>query len=152
VRRRSGSKNGKRGLKRAALSLHRAAHWWSFHTDVRYKLFTAADEKIPLSVVVVKKKPQYLVFSLHSAYPLSKHGQLPCGKLKAPCGGRVSAGSYALKLMQRDGFGFGCPALNPKSSPRRGRVQGAKMVQIGFGLCDLWRMGKELTITIDFKI
>jgi hypothetical protein len=29
----------------------------------RYNLFTAADEKIPLSVVHVNNKPQYLVFS-----------------------------------------------------------------------------------------
>jgi hypothetical protein len=34
----------------------------------RYNLFNAADEKIPLSMVHVNKKPQHLVFSLHSRH------------------------------------------------------------------------------------
>jgi hypothetical protein len=36
---------------------------WDDHTGSRYKPFKAADEKIPLSVVHVNNKPQYLVFS-----------------------------------------------------------------------------------------
>jgi hypothetical protein len=38
-------------------------------------LLTAADEKIPLSVVHVKKKPPYLVFCLHSRHQLHKQRQ-----------------------------------------------------------------------------
>jgi len=49
-----------------------------------YNLFTAADEKVPLSVVPVNKKPQYLVFSNNSPYLVSKHGQLPVESSKAP--------------------------------------------------------------------
>jgi hypothetical protein len=37
-----------------------------FSADFRYNPFTAADEKIPLSMVHVNIKPQHLVFSLHS--------------------------------------------------------------------------------------
>jgi hypothetical protein len=38
----------------------------------RYNPFTAADEKITLSVVHVNSKPQYLVFSLHSGTLVDK--------------------------------------------------------------------------------
>jgi hypothetical protein len=34
----------------------------AFHAGVHYNLLTAADEKIPLPVVHVNNKPQYLVF------------------------------------------------------------------------------------------
>jgi len=51
--------------------------------------FTAADEKIPLSVVRVNKKPQHLVFSCHFAHLLSKHRHLPVESFKAPCAARV---------------------------------------------------------------
>jgi hypothetical protein len=56
-----------------------------------YNPITAADEKIPLSVVRVNKKPQYLVFCLHSPHPPAKHGHSACGKLKYPCAMRFLA-------------------------------------------------------------
>jgi hypothetical protein len=56
--------------------------WRGVLTPVfRYNPFTAADEKIPLSVVHVNTKPQYLVFSSHLPHPVSKYGQFACGKL-----------------------------------------------------------------------
>ena len=47
----------------------------------RYNPFTAADEKIPLSMVHVNTKPQYLVFSLCLPYPDSKYTGFACGEL-----------------------------------------------------------------------
>jgi hypothetical protein len=47
----------------------------------RYNPVTAADEKIPLSMVHVNSKPQYLVFSLCLPHPVSKYGQFACGEL-----------------------------------------------------------------------
>ena len=56
------AKNGKRGSENyrefSSLSGLPAA----LHAELRYNPFTAADEKIPLSVVHVNNKPQYLVF------------------------------------------------------------------------------------------
>jgi hypothetical protein len=46
--------------------------------------FTAADEKIPLSVVDVNNKPQYLVFSFHFAHLVRKQRQSPVESSKAP--------------------------------------------------------------------
>jgi hypothetical protein len=42
---------------------------------------TAADEKIPLSMVHVNTKPQYLVFSLSLPHPDSKYAGFACGEL-----------------------------------------------------------------------
>jgi hypothetical protein len=47
----------------------------------RYNPVTAADEKIPLSMVHVNSKPQYLVFSLCLPHPDSKYGRFACGEL-----------------------------------------------------------------------
>jgi hypothetical protein len=47
----------------------------------RYNPFTAADEKIPLSMVHVNSKPQYLVFSLCLPHPDSKYAEFACGEL-----------------------------------------------------------------------
>jgi hypothetical protein len=43
------------------------------HAGLRYSLFTAADEKIALSVVRVNTKPQYLVFDVHFLHQASKY-------------------------------------------------------------------------------
>jgi hypothetical protein len=51
------------GIKSTANSLFSAASRWNYHTGDRYEPFKAADEKVPLSVVLVNKKPQHLVFS-----------------------------------------------------------------------------------------
>jgi hypothetical protein len=91
VRGKSFAKNGNRGLKSTASSLLSAAFLWNDHTGVRTKPFRAADEKIPLSVVLVKKKPQYLVFCYHSGHLLAKQRQLPVESRKRPCGARIPA-------------------------------------------------------------
>jgi hypothetical protein len=56
-----------------------------------YNSITAADEKIPLSMVHVNKKPQYLVFCLHFPHQPSKYSHLPVESSKWPCGTRISA-------------------------------------------------------------
>jgi hypothetical protein len=50
------------GMKRTANSLFSAASRWNYHTGDRNKPFKAADEKVPLLVVLVNKKPQHIVF------------------------------------------------------------------------------------------
>jgi hypothetical protein len=55
-----------------------------------YKRLIAADEKIPLSVVSVKKKPQHLVFICESEHQLAKHGHLPVESSNAASRARTS--------------------------------------------------------------
>jgi hypothetical protein len=85
------TKNGEQGLKTTARSLPSAA-FRQFFAPVRYSFFTAADEKVPLSVVQVNNKPQYLVFLSHSGHLFSKHRHLPVESLKQPCAARVFNG------------------------------------------------------------
>jgi hypothetical protein len=66
----------------------------------RYNLFTAADEKVPLSVVRVNKKPLYLVFSLHFPHQPAKYGQLPVESSKEHRTTRTSAQYSTLCLMR----------------------------------------------------
>jgi hypothetical protein len=54
------------------------------HAGLRYSLFTAADEKIPLSVVRVNTKPQYLVFGVHLLHTPPKHKDLRVESSKQP--------------------------------------------------------------------
>jgi hypothetical protein len=56
----------------------------SLHAGFRYSLFTAADEKIPLSVVRVNTKPQYLVFGVHLLHTPPKHKDLRVESSKQP--------------------------------------------------------------------
>ena len=106
----------------------------------RYSLFKAADGKIALSVVYVNKKPQHIVFCLHSPHLFSKQRRLPV----------ESANGHS-------GCGFRKPALpqnrcNPGTrenplliyyaSPSRDRGQGTEMVQNGV---ILWRCGPVLS-------
>ena len=101
--------------------------------------FTAADEKIPLSVVRVNNKPQHLVFCCHFAHPLSKHRHLPVESFKQPCASRVCAVRFALKSGQRRGFKPGPARLVPPSTLARAPAQGAELVQLAGTLCELWR-------------
>jgi hypothetical protein len=64
-------------LETAARLLHSAAFQRDLDIGVRYNPITAADEKIPLSVVQVNNKPQHLVFCLHSRHLLSKQREMP---------------------------------------------------------------------------
>jgi hypothetical protein len=50
----------------------------------RYSLFTAAVEKIALSVVRVNTKPQYLVFDVQIPHPASKHWDFRVESSKRP--------------------------------------------------------------------
>jgi hypothetical protein len=77
-------------MKSTANSLFSAAPKWNYHTGDRNKPFKAADEKVPLSVVLVNKKPQHLVFSAHFRHQLCKQRDLPVESSKDPCGTRVS--------------------------------------------------------------
>jgi hypothetical protein len=78
------TKNGKRGRAITANSLLGVADG-GYSRLFRYSSITAADEKIPLSVVHVNKKPQYLVFSGHSGHLVAKHWELPVESSKQPC-------------------------------------------------------------------
>jgi hypothetical protein len=71
-----------------ASSLLSEASRWNFRTGVRYKPFKAADEKVPLSVVHVNNKPQYLVFWSHFRHQLSKQRRFPVESSKQPCKAR----------------------------------------------------------------
>jgi hypothetical protein len=76
------AKNGKRGLEdRVFSSLCELPG--APKARIRNNPFTAADEKIPLSVVDVNNKPQYLVFSLHSWNLVRKQRQSPVESSKA---------------------------------------------------------------------
>jgi hypothetical protein len=55
-----------------------------FTSGFHYSLFTAADEKIALSVVRVNRKPQYLVFGVHFLHTPSKHKSLRVESSKRP--------------------------------------------------------------------
>jgi hypothetical protein len=59
-------------------------------TGLGYNPFKAADEKIPLSMVRVKIKPQHLVFWSHSRHPIPKQGRLPVESSQKPHSRRVS--------------------------------------------------------------
>lgn len=59
-------------------------------SGLRYNPLKAADEKIPLPVVHVNNKPQYLVFPLHSAHPTAKQRHFPVETSKSPFFMRVS--------------------------------------------------------------
>jgi hypothetical protein len=52
---------------------------------------TAADENLPLSVVRVNKKPQHIVFCLHSLHQASKQRHLAVESSQRPDQERVSA-------------------------------------------------------------
>ena len=77
--------NGKRGLESTAEFSSLSGSRRVVTPEFRYNPFTAADEKIPLSMVHVNKKPQYLVFCLHFRHLPSKHGHLPVESSKDPC-------------------------------------------------------------------
>jgi len=105
-----------------------AAPWRSKAPVFLYNPLTAADEKIPLSVVRVNNKPQHLVFCWHFAHLLSKHRHLPVESLKWPCLARCRAVCFALKSGQRVGP-WPVPVPLSKVSPSRTLSQGAGVVQ-----------------------
>jgi hypothetical protein len=56
-----------------------------------HQFVTAADAKIPLSVVQVKREPQYVVFSSPYGGPSSATPAVGCAKRESPRPMRVSA-------------------------------------------------------------
>jgi hypothetical protein len=76
--------NRKRGFRTVAGSHLLNDRQRSLTLGFRYNPFTAADEKVPLSVVQVNNKPQYIVFSLRFLHHTSKHGHLPVESSKHP--------------------------------------------------------------------
>jgi hypothetical protein len=83
----------------------------AFAPRQRYNPFTAADEKIALSVVHVNNKPQHIVFCCHSQYPHPKHWEFACGKRQTPCGAHFRGVQDPLSLdaiRAPDASGFTC--------------------------------------------
>lgn len=75
---------GNRALNSGSVSSSRRLRWGVVPPGFLYSPFTAADEKIPLSIGQVNSKPQYLVFSSHLLDELTKHSDSRCGKRKFP--------------------------------------------------------------------
>ena len=128
------AKNGNRGLKSTASSLLSAAFRWNFHTGFRTKPFRAADEKIPLSVVLVKKKPQYLVFCYHSGHLLAKQRQLPVESCKRPCGARITAACSASNPVQAQ-VSRPVPVTKTSLALAGARSKTRKRCRLGAGMC-----------------
>ena len=107
-----------------------AAPWRSIAPAFLYSPLTAADEKIPLSMVRVNNKPQHLVFCWYFAHLLSKHRHLPVESRRRPCLARRRAVCFALKSGQISGPGP-IPVPPSKGSPSKAPSQGAELVQNG---------------------
>jgi hypothetical protein len=71
-----------------------------FSRQIYDSLFTAADGKIPLSMVQVKFKPQYLVFSMHSLVTGHKTLDFGCGKAQQGTQSEESNDVTASKIVQ----------------------------------------------------
>ena len=133
------AKNGNRGLKSTASSLHSAAFRRNVHTGIRTKPFRAADEKIPLSVVLVKKKPQYLVFCYHSGHLLAKQRGLPVESRKHPCWARIPAARSASNPVQAQ-VSRPVPVLYTSLVLAGAGGKTRKWCSLGARLCELWRL------------
>jgi hypothetical protein len=64
--------------------------------EVRYNPFTAADEKIPLSMEQVNNKPLHLVFCSHSRHSLHKQREMSVESVN----GRAGRGFESRVLLQ----------------------------------------------------
>jgi hypothetical protein len=91
---------GNGALPSAVVSSSRRLRWGVVPPGFLYSPFTAADEKIPLSMGQVNCKPQYLVFSSHLLDELTKHGDSRCGKRKFPSPVRLFSLRTARNLVQ----------------------------------------------------
>ena len=120
----------------------------------RYSPFTAADEKIPLSMVHVNRKPQYLVFCLRSLHLPAKHGQLPVESSRIPRRTRASTpqtrplfdASQAFPVSSAPLSTRAQPSPFPKTSlapliPRRKTQEQCTFL---LSLCELWTFGPIL--------
>jgi hypothetical protein len=103
----------------------------SLQTGVRYNPFTAADEKIALSVVRVNNKPQYIVFYCRFRNLFSKQRHLPVESSKQPCAARASRLKFAPIPVQHPCWPVPCrrmlkpsPHLTPKQDTRTVQIAG----------------------------
>ncbi|MGC9222273.1 MAG: hypothetical protein ACP5E2_00030 [Terracidiphilus sp.] len=102
----------------------------------------AADEKIPLSMVDVKNKPQYIVFCWYSPNLIAKCRHLPVESSKGPCLTRFFAVDFAPESRQVE-----IPAqvlfqgLSVDLYGLRHKVQ--NWCSLPAKLCELWRSGAK---------
>jgi hypothetical protein len=144
-KRRLSQRTGTGAITRRSSGLLDGATDRQFIRAIGYSPFTAADGKIPLSMVQVKFKPQYVVFDAHLSTIYSRNtgvravesansqsGRGVCRANLPPnrCSGYSSRyGLQKAKCFQRHSL---------KASPRRPRVQG---IQTGANpglMCILW--------------
>ena len=117
-------------------------------------LFTAADGKIPLSMVQVKFKPQYLVFSMHSLVTGHQTLGFGCGKAQRGRQGKGNNDLTASKIVQilpgnnSENKELTRPTDIPKPSPPRLSQQGARPVHFWVPLCMLWTTEEFLSETL----
>jgi hypothetical protein len=96
-------------------------------------------------MVRVNKKPQYLVFCLHSPHLPSKYRQLPVESSKAPCSTRTRAS----QLCPRFDATAACPVSpTPYSSlaPAKSARKTQKRCRFQPPLCELWTFGVDLQL------
>ena len=94
-----------------------------------YSLLTAADEKIPLSMVHVNRKPQHLVFRYIFGIRLLNTANQPVETVKKALAGADFAARSCPKSSADAGLGTPATFCKIKPSPRRMAVQGAETVQ-----------------------
>jgi hypothetical protein len=91
-------------------------------------------------MVPVNKKPQYLVFCLHSPHLPSKYRQLPVESSKDPCATRTRASQLCPKFDAT----AACPVFStPDSSlaPAKSARKTQKRCRFPVPLCELWTFG-----------
>jgi hypothetical protein len=128
------------------------------HAEIHYNPLTAADEKIPLSVVLVNKKPQHIVFCLFLGHPLSKHWQIACGKLQAALRDAAlrlfAVASNSVQVSLAGGLPTTLPSLalaGAEARRRNGALWGTEAVEMwrfGDGLPRLFRPGYRRMIDV----
>jgi hypothetical protein len=96
---------------------------------LRYDPFSAADEKIPLSVVQVNNKPPYLVFCSHSQHLFSKQRRISVESVNSLSGRWLSRAALH-PTPGKPEFLPTATSMN-KVSLRRDKGQEAETVQFG---------------------
>src|SRR5579863_411820 len=135
------TKNGDLDLKMATI----ISAWVSTEPRARfclvfYRWLTVADEKVTLSMVQVKRKPQHLVFAAHSLYHLSKLPKSAVERRKPPHFVRV-LGLPVLHFRCSSYHFRGRPRLHFEASPGGSGFQGPRAVCFWV---DLWRRPPNL--------
>jgi hypothetical protein len=102
-----------------------------------YMSLTAADEKVTLSMVQVKNKPQDVVFPCHIGHHPSKPSHLPCGKQEWPRLARVFCALVPQFRCRTTTFVAEARHLKKAIPPALG-IQGAGMVHSFSQCCAKW--------------